>query len=151
LEIPAVAVAVRDEEGRILLARHAEGNVWVMPGGAVEPDETPADAAVRETWEETGLLVDLDRIVGICGGPGCTVRYRNGDVNSYLIIVFEGRVVQGVARPDGEELLELGYFREAEIASVATAGWLPEILPDLFHPRRNASFRRATWRPPVDA
>ena len=151
LEVPSVTVAVRDEAGRVLLARHSEGDVWVMPGGALEPEETPADAAVRETWEETGLLVDLERIVGVYGGPECTVRYVNGDANSYLMVVFEGRAVQGAPRADGKELLEVGYFREAEIANLGTARWMPEVIADLFHQRREARFRRAAWRPPAAA
>jgi 8-oxo-dGTP pyrophosphatase MutT (NUDIX family) len=147
LEIPSVTVAVRDEKGRVLLARHSEGDVWVMPGGAVEPEETPADAAVRETWEETGLLVDLERIVGVYGGPECTVRYQSGDANSYLMVVFEGRPVKGAAMPDGVELLELGWFSEAEIANLSTARWMPEIVSDVFQRHREAGFRRPTWRP----
>lgn len=149
LEIPSVAVAVRDEKGRVLLARHSEGDVWVMPGGAVEPEETPADAAVREAWEETGLLVDLERIVGVYGGPECTVHYRNGDANSYLMVVFEGRPVQGAAMPDGVELLELGWFSEVEMTRLSTARWMPEIVSDLFRERREAGFRPPSWRPPV--
>jgi len=153
LEIPSVTVAVRDEKNRLLLARHSAGDVWVMPGGAVEPEETPADAAVREAWEETGLLVDLARIVGVYGGPECTVRYRNGDACSYFMVVFEGRAVRGSARPDGQEVLEIGYFREAEIASLQMARWMPEVLSDVFRlrQRREADFRRPTWCPPAVA
>ena len=150
LEVPSVTVAVRDEVGRVLLARHAEGDVWVMPGGAVEPEETPADAAVREVWEETGLFVELARIVGVYGGPECTVRYGNGDANSYLMVAFEARAVNGAAIPDGVELLELGWFYESEIANVETAPWIPEIVRDVFG-HREPGFRRSTWRPAADS
>jgi len=57
LEVPTVSVVVFDERDRVLLVRHVEGNVWTTPGGMIEPYELPADAAVRETWEETGLHV----------------------------------------------------------------------------------------------
>ena len=63
LQIPSVSIALRDPEGRVLLARQAEGDVWLLPGGAIEPAETPADAAVREMFEETGLLVRLTSLV----------------------------------------------------------------------------------------
>jgi 8-oxo-dGTP pyrophosphatase MutT (NUDIX family) len=56
LQLPSVSVAIRDETGRVLLARHVEGDRWLLPGGGVEPGETPADAAVREAWEETGVI-----------------------------------------------------------------------------------------------
>jgi ADP-ribose pyrophosphatase YjhB (NUDIX family) len=53
LQIPSVSVVLRDGEGRVLVARHTEGNVWVLPGGAVEPGETPSDAAVVTARERT--------------------------------------------------------------------------------------------------
>jgi 8-oxo-dGTP pyrophosphatase MutT (NUDIX family) len=46
-------------EGRILLHRHRKLNMWLPPGGHVEQDELPDEAAVREVLEETGLLVEL--------------------------------------------------------------------------------------------
>jgi len=82
LQVPSVSVAVRDQAGRVLLARHSEGGAWVLPGGAIEPGESPADAAVREAWEETGLLVRLTALVGVFGGPDFIVQYRNGDRTS---------------------------------------------------------------------
>jgi 8-oxo-dGTP pyrophosphatase MutT (NUDIX family) len=48
---------VCDGEGRLLLVRRADDGCWAMPGGWVDPGETPAQAAVRETLEETGLVV----------------------------------------------------------------------------------------------
>jgi hypothetical protein len=73
LQLPSVSVAIRDAAGRVLLARHVEGNRWLLPGGSVEPGETPADAALREAWEETGPIVRLTRLVGVFGGPDFVV------------------------------------------------------------------------------
>jgi 8-oxo-dGTP pyrophosphatase MutT (NUDIX family) len=151
LELPSVTVAIRDERGRLLLARHSVGDVWVLPGGALEPEETPADAAVREAWEETGLRVHLERLLGVYGGPECTVRYPNGDATSYLIVAFEGRAAQGKLRPDGAEILELAFFAPEKIAGLPLARWLPAVLADVFRPRTEAAFQSPTWRPPGDA
>lgn len=49
------AACVRDPDDRIALVKTAWSNGWVLPGGAVEPGEDPADAAAREVSEETGL------------------------------------------------------------------------------------------------
>ena len=52
LEIPSVTVLNFDERDRVLLVYHADVQLWTTPGGAVEPHETPANAAVREMWEK---------------------------------------------------------------------------------------------------
>ena len=58
LVLPSVTGIVYDERDRILLVRQSAGGVWSAPGGSVDPNETPADAVVREVWEETGLYID---------------------------------------------------------------------------------------------
>lgn len=146
LLVPSASVAVRDERGRVLLARHATGGAWSLPGGAVEPLETPADAAVREVWEETGLTVELGRLVGVYHGPEFVVRYDNGDETAYLAVVFDGRPTGGEARPDGDELLELGWFGRSDVGGLAMPPWMPEVLADVFDVRP-AGFRRPSWRP----
>jgi 8-oxo-dGTP diphosphatase len=60
LLLPSVSVHVFGGD-RLLLVRRRDGGIRSTPGGAIEPDERPADAAVREAWEETGLLVRPDR------------------------------------------------------------------------------------------
>lgn len=141
LQIPSVAIALRDGEGRVLLARHVEGDVWVLPGGAIEPAETPADAAVREMFEETGLLVRLTRLVGVFGGPEYIVTYRNGHRTSYVASVFEARRAGGDARPDPSELLELRFVTEREATEMRTAAWLPEVLSAVFRDDPSPAFR----------
>src|SRR5579872_2222138 len=109
LALQAATVIVFDESGRALLARDAESGLWMTTGGTIEPGEHPADAAVRECWEETGLVVDLTRIIGVFGGPAFRIAYSNGDTATYIAIAFEGRRVGGALRPDGLEATELRY------------------------------------------
>ena len=51
--MPSVAVMIRDAAGRLLLARDRDTGLWQTVGGAMEPGEEPAQAAVREALEET--------------------------------------------------------------------------------------------------
>src|SRR5205809_2551859 len=118
VEIPTVSVLTFDDQRRVLLVRHAEGNDWTTPGGMIEPYETPADAAVRETWEETGLHVALTRIVGVFGGVICSGAYSNGDRVSWVSTLFAAERVGGAPRPDGEETLEVRYFDRSELSSI---------------------------------
>jgi ADP-ribose pyrophosphatase YjhB (NUDIX family) len=149
LEVPAVSVVTRDDEGRVLLVQHENGLVWVTPGGAVEPNEVPADSAVREMWEETGLEVELVRIVGVYGGPEFVVNYANGDRTSYLMVIFEGRRIGGELRPDGVEALDAGYFSREQVRSIDTPVWLDQILSDVFENPTETTFRSPSWTPPA--
>jgi len=115
LLVPSAAVLVRDERGRVLLVRHVELGTWSLPGGAIEPDEPPQVAAVREAYEETGLLVESGKLLGVYGGPEFRITYPNGDRVAYVPAVFEGRAVGGVERPDGIETSEVRWFQPAEL------------------------------------
>jgi 8-oxo-dGTP pyrophosphatase MutT (NUDIX family) len=149
LLIPSVSILVFDAQRRVLLVKHAEGQVWVTPGGSLEPNESPADAAVREMWEETRLLVEPVRVLGVYGGPDFQITYASGDQVTYLMTVFECRLVQGEMQPDGIEILDLAYVAQSDLASYELAPWARAILPDLFHPRAEARFRPASWKPPL--
>lgn len=147
LQVPSVSVAVRDEQGRVLVARHSEVGAWVLPGGAIEPAETPADAAVREAWEETGLHVELTSLVGVFGGPDFLVQYVNGDRTSYVMSVYAARAAGGRAAPDGVELLEMRYVADGEWQELPCARWLPPVLRTVFAPGA-PQFAPASWAPP---
>jgi 8-oxo-dGTP pyrophosphatase MutT (NUDIX family) len=146
LLVPSVTAVIRDERGRVLLARHAEGG-WVAPGGSVEPNEPPADALVRETWEETRLLVEPLRVLGVYGGPEFEVVYGNGDRVSYLMTVFECRIARGEARADGVETLELAWFAEEELTALGLPAWARLVLHDAFRDAAAVRFRPPGWRP----
>jgi ADP-ribose pyrophosphatase YjhB (NUDIX family) len=122
LLVPSAGVLVRDGDGRILLVRHAELGVWSLPGGAVEPDERPLDAAAREACEETGLEIEAGRLLGVFGGPEFRITYPNGDRTAYVSSIFEGRIVGGEARPDGVETSEVAWFEPAGLAERELSG-----------------------------
>ena len=132
MHVPTVACAIYDDERRLLLVRHAEGERWVLPGGMVEPYEDPREAARREIEEELGLDVEIMRIVGVYGGPDFAVTYRNGDRLSFVATIFHVRVISGLPRPDGDEILDFRYVDRNEASSLPLAPWMPHALPDLF-------------------
>jgi 8-oxo-dGTP pyrophosphatase MutT (NUDIX family) len=148
--MPAVSALVYDDAGRVLLARVASADVWVPPGGAVDPDEAPQDAVVREVWEEVGLHVEPIRCLGCFGGPEFRVTYANGDVVSYVSTAYECRVLGGTLRPDGDEVLEARWFGIDELAAVALSRWTKIVLPELLR-RRTGWVPPVTWRPPTAA
>jgi 8-oxo-dGTP pyrophosphatase MutT (NUDIX family) len=147
LVLPSAAVAIHDAERRVLMGLHSDRHIWVLPGGLIEPLETPADGAVRETWEETGLIVELIGILGVYGGPELLVEYAGGDRCSYVGTIFRGRIIGGELRPDGKEILEVRYFSRSELKQLPHARWLDIALDAVFSSDGPATFQPSTWRP----
>lgn len=128
LVMPSVTVLLFDQSGAVLLVRHRGTGKWVTPGGAVEPDEDPAAAARREMLEETGCDVELERIRGVYGGPEFRVRYQNGDEVSYVMTVYEARLVNGEPAANGSETVAVRYVDPAHLDKLEVADWLEVIL-----------------------
>lgn len=145
--VPSVTGILYDDHDHILLVKHSDAGQWVAPGGSIEPNERPADALVREMWEETGLVVDPMRIVGVYGGPEFQVTYANGDQVTYLMIVFECRLLHGAMQPDGDETVDIGFFSQTELAQLNLAAWARVVLPQVFRDRGRTHFQASTWRP----
>ncbi len=98
-------------EGRLLLVRRASrrgrGN-WQIPGGFVEQDETIEAAVVREVAEESGVVAEVEGVLGIRN------RYDPDNGNSVYVILAL-RPVSGEPTPDAREVDRAGYFSLAEI------------------------------------
>lgn len=147
LLVPTVAVVARDDAGRLLMVRDGESGLWGFPGGIVEPLEVPADAAVRETWEEAGVHAALTRIVGVFGGPECSTTYRNGDRLTWVATVFGARAVGGRPRPDAAETSDARFFAENELGTIAIRDHALRFLAAERAGAAGAHFAGATWRP----
>lgn len=147
---PAVTMVCQDEAGRVLLAHHADHNRWALPGGSIDPDEKPADAAKRELWEETGLLATPKRIVGVYGGPEFMVSYPNGDRIASVDTAFACQIEDGRLAPDGEEINALRFVSAAEAAQLDLPAWVQLVLADVFRNAGETCFQPPTWTPPAD-
>jgi 8-oxo-dGTP pyrophosphatase MutT (NUDIX family) len=148
LVLPSVTGIIFDDRDRILFVRQTEGGAWCAPGGAIEPEEIPADAVVREVWEETGLYTKPLRLLGVYGGPPCLVTYPNGDRTIYVMTVFECAVVGGELRAESDETSDAQFVAADEFPSYATSEWVRHILPGLYDRSRGAHFESPSWRPP---
>jgi 8-oxo-dGTP pyrophosphatase MutT (NUDIX family) len=103
-----VGVIIRDSEGRILMEKRRDCGLWGTPGGKIEPGESVAAAAIRETREETGLTIEVTRLLGVYSNPDTRiVMYPdNGDVVHLVDILLEARVIGGqlACSPESEEV-----------------------------------------------
>ena len=99
----------------MLLVRIIDTGNWATIGGAIEPDESPAEAAVREAEEEAGVTLRLGRLLGVVGGPEYRMTYPNGDQVSYVVTAFDARVIGGIPRPDGDETSAVGWWEPDDL------------------------------------
>ena len=102
-------------ENRILLTRREDFEVWCLPGGAVDERESLAQAAVREAHEETGLEVELLRLVGVYSQP-------NWHEYGSHIVLFAARPAGGQICPQSSEVLEIAYFAQCELPELILFG-----------------------------
>ena len=120
------------DDGKIVLIRRGiepGKGWWAQPGGFLEVDETVHEAAIRETWEETGLLVRPGEIIGL---------YTRLEA-SVVTIAFEARIVGGAAAPT-PEATEVVEFAPEEIpwgdiafktTTIALRDWFERRHPEL--------------------
>ncbi len=100
--VPSVTVAVRNEAGALLLIHRTDNDLWAIPGGGVDIGESVPQAGVRETEEETGLLVEIIGLVGIYTDPRHVIAYDDGEVRQQFSICMRGAVVGGTIRTSNE-------------------------------------------------
>jgi ADP-ribose pyrophosphatase YjhB (NUDIX family) len=92
----ACATVVFDaERSKILLTRRADNGRWCLPGGHFEAGESVSEAAIRETKEETGLDIELVRLVGVYSDPNRLLEYDDGNRFHLVALTFEARVTGG--------------------------------------------------------
>ena len=143
LFMPSVACVIRDDAGRLLLVQHVEGR-WMLPGGAIDPGERPADAARRECWEEAGVLVDPVRIAGVFSGPEYRVTYANGDDAGWVVTIFDAIVRDGEPHANDDETQDVGWFTREEVAALDMGESTQSTLRALLG---GESFLAASWTP----
>jgi ADP-ribose pyrophosphatase YjhB (NUDIX family) len=123
VRIPCAGAIVHDDAGRLLLIRRGREpgrGLWSLPGGRCEPGEDAAAAAVREAYEETGLVVTAGAVVGRVERPG-----PGGAV--YVIDDVAGAVVGGELRA-GDDAADVRWVDAAALAALPVTDGLVEAL-----------------------
>jgi ADP-ribose pyrophosphatase YjhB (NUDIX family) len=113
LKMAVCVGAVVLHKKRILFIRQAQGHSlagqWSIPWGLVNEDETPEDAVLRETVEESGITVVVDGLLGI----------QNLRSPGWLGVIFACHAVAGEPKPDEVETDRAAFFSLEEILSFA--------------------------------
>lgn len=102
------------QENKILLTQREDFEIWILPSGGVEEGESIAQAAIREAKEETGLDVELTRLVGIYS--------RLGNYFSSHIVLFAARPIGGKTKCQKGETIAVEWFPFDKIPSPLSIG-----------------------------
>jgi ADP-ribose pyrophosphatase YjhB (NUDIX family) len=109
--MPLAACVAIFQNGKILLTKREDFEVWCLPGGGVEENESLPQSAIREAYEETGLKIQLTRLVGIYS--------RSMGERAIHSIVFAAEPIGGKLKPQVGEVIDMRYFAREEIDSLA--------------------------------
>lgn len=99
---PAVAVALFDQNDRLLVLKRKDSGNWTMPGGTLEFGENLLQCGIREVKEETGYDIDIVDIIGTYSDAKTVVAYSDGEVRQEFTILYEGKIIGGAVSLDHE-------------------------------------------------
>jgi ADP-ribose pyrophosphatase YjhB (NUDIX family) len=102
---------------KVLLTRRTDNGRWCVPGGMMEAGESVTEACEREVWEETGLRVRVNRLIGVYSTPHRITEYTDGNRFHFVTLAFECAVVEGELALSNETT-EAGYYSLAEIETM---------------------------------
>jgi 8-oxo-dGTP pyrophosphatase MutT (NUDIX family) len=111
------AVLFDAKREKILLTRRADNGQWCLPSGGVEPGESVAEACIRETWEETGLKVQMERLTSVFSSPDRLVIYSDGKRFQIITLNFEVSEIGGKIGLS-DETTDIGFYSIPEIETM---------------------------------
>ena len=115
--VVAVSVFVPDDEGRVLMVRRADNDLYTIPGGKLEIGETTSVAAARVTRRVAGVDVKVVGLVGVYSDPGHVVEFSDGEVRQEFSVCFRAEVLGGEVHA-GENVKEAHWVRPDAVDSL---------------------------------
>lgn len=112
--VPAASAVIADTEGKILLHKRSDNNLWSLPGGAMDLGESIEQTIIREVKEETGFDVEVLKCIGIYTDPEHVIEYSDGEIRQQFSICFKCRIIGGNLRISSEST-QVCFFSKKEL------------------------------------
>ena len=130
--LPAVAAAIFNDAGEILLQKRKDSNNWCVISGHVEFGETVEQAILREIEEETNAKATAVRFIGIYSSPESqTYNYANRTVQ-YITSYFEAKMTDTIVPGfSNNETTELRFFKPSDVPNdlaLINSNWLQDAM-----------------------
>ena len=120
--------------GKLLLEKRRDSDLWGLVGGGVKNHETEAQAMTREIYEELGLRIPADRLrkLAVYGEPGRIAAYRDGSIWRMVIVVFSLELEEEPQLVISKESRELRFFSKEELQDIEIVVTHSDIVEDWF-------------------
>ena len=117
-----VAAIVGNDDGELLLVQRADSGFWLYPTGWADVGYSPAEVAVKEVWEETGIKTEVVRLLGVYDG----MRLGFTRIPMYST-VFHLRMIGGELNAHPLECSDIGFFAEDALPEplIGVERWVP--------------------------
>jgi len=115
----AIGAIVGNDDGEILLVQRKDSGIWLYPTGWADVGYSPAEVAMKEVHEETGIECEPTRLLGVVDGQ----RMGFSRFGMYMLL-FHCRATGGSLQPHPLETADVGWFADGSLPdATAGAGW----------------------------
>ena len=128
------ANAIFTYNGKLLLEKRRDSDIWGLVGGGCKKYETGRDAIAREAYEEMGVRIQKDKFqkLAVYDNPGRIAAYRDGSIWRMVIVVYGYDFPEEPMLRISSESKELRFFDKEEIADIEIAITHADIVADWF-------------------
>ena len=121
-------------QGKLLLEKRRDSDIWGMPGGGCKKWETGREAIAREIYEELGIRVPKEKFekLAVYDNPGRIAAYRDGSIWRMVIVVFGLDLEKEPDMTISAESKDLRFFTKEEIADIDIVVTHSDIVEDWF-------------------
>lgn len=128
------ANAIITYNGKLLLEKRRDCDIWGLVGGGVKKTETELQAIIREIYEELGLRIPKERFkkLAVYGEPGRIAAYRDGSIWRMVVVVFGLELEEEPKLRISEESRALRFFTKEELKDIEIVVTHSDIVEDWF-------------------
>lgn len=121
-------------QGKLLLEKRRDSDIWGLIGGGCKKTETGREAIARETWEELGLRIPKEKFekLAVYDNPGRIAAYRDGSIWRMVIVVYGLDFAEEPAMRISAESKDLRFFTKEELRGIEIAITHADIVKELF-------------------
>ena len=126
--------AILTWDGKLLLEKRRDSDIWGMPGGGCKKWETGREAIAREAWEELGVRIHKDAFqkLAVYDNPGRIAAFKDGSIWRMVIVVYGYEFPEEPTLRISAESKDLRFFTKEEIADIEIAITHRDIVEELF-------------------